>query len=326
MFCTKCGADCTDIVGRGGKFCRHCGAPLPVEGSAAKAAPYKAPDAPAQGAATAAAAPEPEVSAEPAFQIPHVSLSDAPDMPGGADTSETFPYTAPETTQVPPFAPPPSPDAPLYTVPQAPEASSYTMPQAAETVRQPGKMDVPPYRTSAPQGQGFAPDYSPYGEPGAASVAKRSKKPLIIGLIVLVVAAAAVACLFIFGVFGGGGSSVVGQWSIQGSTMELSSDGNVYQIMGASRTKVGTYTTSGDTMTWSVSADAALFAQLGLEGIDLGDMRIGIKYVVVGDEMTLTLSKISISGMEMDVNALISSGLLSASDTTFTLQRVKSNA
>lgn len=175
MFCTKCGAQLPDDA----RFCSKCGAPVaatpepapaPTPAPEPKSEPVPAPEppepapaptpepvpAPVPSAPEPAPAPEPE----PAPVPPAPEPAPAPE-PEPALASEPVPAPNPEAPKPPAEIAMPQPTTPAAPVPPAPTAAEATAPGAA-----------------APGAGTFVPTPVP---------PKKSKKPLVIGIIVAIV-------------------------------------------------------------------------------------------------------------------------------------------
>ena len=165
MFCTKCGAQLPDDA----RFCSKCGAPVaatpepapaPTPAPEPKSEPVPAPEppvpAPVPSAPEPAPAPEPEPAPTPE-PVPAPEPEPAPVPP----VPEPVPVPNPEAPKPPAEIAMPQPTTPAAPVPPAPTAAEATAPGAA-----------------APGAGTFVPTPVP---------PKKSKKPLVIGIIVAIV-------------------------------------------------------------------------------------------------------------------------------------------
>ena len=165
MFCTKCGAQLPDDA----RFCSKCGAPVaatpepapaPTPAPEPKSEPVPAPEppvpAPVPSAPEPAPAPEPEPAPTPE-PVPAPEPEPAPVPP----VPEPVPAPNPEAPKPPAEIAMPQPTTPAAPVPPAPTAAEATAPGAA-----------------APDAGTFVPTPVP---------PKKSKKPLVIGIIVAIV-------------------------------------------------------------------------------------------------------------------------------------------
>lgn len=189
MFCTKCGAQLPDDA----RFCSKCGAPVaatpepapaPTPAPEPKSEPVPAPEPPEPAPAPEPApTPEPEPAPAP---TPEPVPAPVPSAPEPAPAPESEPAPTPEPVPAPEREPAPVPPVPEPVPAPNPEApkppAEIAMPQPTTPAA-----PVPPAPTAA---EATAPGAA---APGAGTFVpmpvppKKSKKPLVIGIIVAIV-------------------------------------------------------------------------------------------------------------------------------------------
>ena len=202
MFCTKCGAQLPDDA----RFCSKCGAPVaatpepapaPTPAPEPKSEPVPAPEPPEPAPAPEPApTPEPEPAPAPTPEPVPAPVPSAPEPapapePEPAPTPEPVPAPEPEPAPVPPVpepVPAPNPEAPkppaeiAMPQPTTPAAPVPPAPTAAEATAPVPPAPAAPEATApgapAPGADAFVPTPVP---------PKKSKKPLVIGIIVAIV-------------------------------------------------------------------------------------------------------------------------------------------
>ena len=175
MFCTKCGAQLPDDA----RFCSKCGAPVaatpepapaPTPAPEPKSEPVPAPEPPEPAPAPEPAptpepepapAPTPEPVPAPVPSAPEPAPAPEPEPAPVPPVPEPVPAPNPEAPKPPAEIAMPQPTTPAAPVPPAPTAAEATAPGAA-----------------APGAGTFVPTPVP---------PKKSKKPLVIGIIVAIV-------------------------------------------------------------------------------------------------------------------------------------------